>query len=87
MKFSADCCDCFAGLATKNRIKIVNLLQKEGRLPVLEIARHFRLAQPTITHHLHYLKEAGLLDSVKKGRQVFYFVSQKCKEGKCGLFS
>jgi ArsR family transcriptional regulator len=87
MKFTADCCDCFAGLATKARVGIVNLLLEKGKLSVMEIGKHFRLKQPTITHHLHYLKEAGIVDSKKEGRKVYYFISQKCREGRCKLFS
>lgn len=87
MKFTNDCAGCFAGLATKTRVEIVNLLLKKKRLSVSEVAEGFKLKQPTITHHLQYLKEAGIVDSVKKGRQVFYFITKKCREGKCGLFN
>jgi DNA-binding transcriptional ArsR family regulator len=62
------------------------LLLEEGQLPVMAIAKHFKLKQPTITHHLQYLKEAGIVDSKKVGRQVFYFIAKKCREGRCGLF-
>jgi DNA-binding transcriptional ArsR family regulator len=55
-------------------------------MPVMEIANHFKLTQPTISHHLQYLKGAGIVDSEKKGRRVYYFISRKCKEGRCGLF-
>ena len=87
MKLSTDCCQCFAGLSTKARIEIVNLLQAKGKMSVMEIAKHFDLKQPTITHHLQYLARTGILDSQKKGRQVFYFISRKCQEGRCGLFN
>ena len=86
MKFSDNCCSCFSGLSTKSRIGIVNLLQEKGKMSVLEIAKQFRLTQPTITHHLQYLKKAGLVESKKHGRKVYYSISQKCKKGKCGLF-
>lgn len=86
MKFTSDCADCFAGLSAKARLEIVSLLLKKKALSVTEITDYFELKQPTITHHLQYLKEAGIVDSRKKGRRVFYFLTQKCKEGKCGLF-
>ena len=86
MKFSTDCCDCFAGLADKSRLEIVNLLQKEGRMSVMEIVEKFDLTQPTITHHLKYLQGSGVLASKKEGRKVYYFISHKCREGKCGIF-
>ena len=52
----------------------------------MEIAKHFKLKQPTITHHLKYLKEAKVLASRKKGRKVYYFISEKCKKGECDIF-
>lgn len=87
MKFTTNCADCFAGLATKSRIGIVNLLLEKGRLSVSEIAGRFSLTQPTISHHLQYLKEAGIVSRAKRGRQVYYSISRKCKEGECGLFT
>lgn len=86
MRFMASCADCFAGLSDKTRVGIVNLLLEKDKMSVLEIGKHFKLTQPTITHHLHYLKEAGVLESSKKGRKVFYFISPKCKKGRCKLF-
>jgi DNA-binding transcriptional ArsR family regulator len=86
VKLSSDCCQCFAGLSTKARVGIVNLLLEKGQMPVMAIAKHFKLKQPTITHHLQYLKQAGIVDSKKRGRQVFYFISRKCRDGECGLF-
>jgi ArsR family transcriptional regulator len=86
MKLTSACASCFAGLACQTRIGIIDLLKKEKEMSVLEIARHFKVTQPTITHHLQYLKEVGVLDSRKKGRKVYYFISEKCKKGECGIF-
>ncbi len=55
-------------------------------MSVMEIAKHFKVTQPTITHHLQYLKEINVLGSRKKGRKVFYFISEKCKKGECEIF-
>jgi ArsR family transcriptional regulator len=86
MKLSSACAGCFAGLSCQARIEIINLLQGKGEMSVMEIAKHFKLKQPTITHHLQYLKEAGVLASKKKGRKVYYFITDKCKKGECGIF-
>lgn len=80
------CASCFAGLSDKTRVGIVNLLLERGKMSVLEIVKHFNLTQPTITHHLQYLRQAGVLESSKRGRKVFYFISPKCKKGRCKLF-
>jgi len=86
MKLTSACASCFAGLSCQARIGIINLLQEKGETSVMEIAKHFKLKQPTITHHLKYLKEAGVLASKKKGRKVYYFITEKCKKGECGIF-
>ena len=86
MKFTSACAGCFAGLASQTRIAIINLLQEKKEMSVMEIAKHFNLSQPTITHHLQYLKEVGILDSKKEGRKTYYFISEKCKKGECGIF-
>lgn len=86
MKLTSACASCFAGLSCQARIEIINLLQKKREISVMEIAKHFKLTQPTITHHLQYLKDAGVLASKKKGRKVFYFITEKCKKGECNIF-
>lgn len=86
MKFTSACVSCFAGLSCSARIEIIKLLQEKRKMSVLEIARHFKLTQPTITHHLQYLKESGVLASKKKGRKVYYFINPKCKDKECNIF-
>jgi len=86
VKFNTKCAGCFAGLSCQTRIRIINLLKNKQKLGVLEIKRHFNLSQPTITHHLKYLKKAGVLNSFKKGRKVYYSIDPKCGLGVCELF-
>ena len=86
MKLTSACASCFAGLACQTRIESINLLQEKKEMSVMEIAKHFKVTQPTITHHLKFLKGSGVLDSRKKGRKVYYFISEKCKKGECGIF-
>ena len=62
------------------------LLQKKEEMSVLEIARKFNLTQPTITHHLKYLEEVGILKSRKDGRKVFYSIHPKCSKDICRVF-
>jgi len=86
MKFKARCCRCFAGLAVKNRVEIIKLLQVNRKMAVLEIAKHFNLTQPTITHHLKYLQKSGILKSKKEGRRVYYRLSLPCGKNECEIF-
>ena len=85
MIFKKDCLNCFAGLSCQTRIEIINILKVKGKTSVLEIAKHFKLSQPTISHHLKYLEKAGMIAFKKEGRKVYYFVDSKCKR-KCSLF-
>ena len=86
MKIKPQCSGCFAGLACGVRVEILGLLQEGKKMPVMEIARHFEVTQPTITHHLKYLEKAGVLASEREGRKVFYFINPKCGWETCEIF-
>jgi DNA-binding transcriptional ArsR family regulator len=87
MSINTSCAGCFAGLACAIRIEIINLLQEKGEMSVSEIAKHFKVTQPTITHHLQYLKEIRLLVSRKEKTRVFYSLDKPCGEVDCKVFS
>ena len=80
MKINPSCKGCFAGLSCSIRIEIVNLLKKKKRMSVLEIAKHFEVTQPTISHHLKYLEESKVVCSKKEGRKVYYSIRERCKD-------
>lgn len=86
MRFQSGCAGCFAGLSCETRLDIVSLLEK-GEMSVLEIAKHFKVSQPTITHHLQYLRDSEIVSSRKEGRRVYYFMNPKCKKADCDIFS
>lgn len=86
MDFGQDCAECFAGLACQPRIVIINLLKKKGKMSVSEIAEHFETKQPTVSHHLKYLKKVGILRSERMGRKIYYFIDPKCGKDLCELF-
>ena len=56
-----------------NRMKILLLLSKR-EMCVCELESALGLPQPTVSHHLGLLEQAGLLRRSKKGRFVFYEV-------------
>jgi ArsR family transcriptional regulator len=65
-------------LADPTRLRILSLLSRhEGEVCVFEIVESFMLEQPTISHHLRILRDAGLVDCRKKGTWVYYFVLQE----------
>lgn len=63
----------FAAFSDPNRLAIVNLLAESlGEVCVCDITDSFKLGQPTISHHLRILKEAGLVTADKRGKWVYY---------------
>ena len=66
-------------IAEENRLKILCLLRKGG-LCVCEILEKLDLAQNLVSHHLSVLKKNNLVVDNKKGRKVFYSLTQKGKE-------
>ena len=63
----------FKALADATRLEILRLVgSQSGPTCVCDIVDHFDLRQPTISHHLKVLREAGLLRSSRRGIWSFY---------------
>jgi ArsR family transcriptional regulator len=77
----------FAALADPTRLSILNMLAaSHAEVCVCDITGSFQLGQPTISHHLRILKEAGLVSGDKRGKWVYYsLVSAKVAEVKAML--
>ena len=66
----------FRALSDPTRVKIVNLLsQSEEPICVCELVPAVELSQPTVSHHLKKLTEAGLLEREERGKWAFYSLS------------
>ena len=61
----------FKALNDPTRREIIELLKK-GDLTAGEIADHFQITKPSISHHLDLLKQAGLVEAVKQGQFIYY---------------
>ena len=59
-------------LSDETRQEIISLFFKNRELCVGDIAQHFRLSRPTISHHLNLMKRARLLNARKEGKEVYY---------------
>jgi DNA-binding transcriptional ArsR family regulator len=68
-------------MAEPSKRKIYEFLALEGEKTVGEITKKLRLRQPTVSYHLKMMKKEGILEAVKKGREVFYKVKLICPEG------
>lgn len=69
----------FKALNDETRRQIVDLL-KEKDMNAGEIADHFHISKPSISHHLDILKRADLITSEKKGQFVEYSLNTSILE-------
>jgi len=63
-------------LADPVRLRLVSLIgaHQGGEVCVCELTTAFELTQPTISHHLKVLREAGIIDCERRGTWVFYWL-------------
>ena len=64
----------FKALADPTRVAIVNRLAQAEETCVCGLTAAFALSQPTISHHLKVLRDAGLVESSRRGTWAFYRV-------------
>jgi DNA-binding transcriptional ArsR family regulator len=84
----ADCCDLttfFKALSDETRQRILEILQAEGEQCVSDLVERFNLSQPTISHHLNFLRQANLVTSHKKGKQIYYRANEENIVECCGI--
>ena len=62
----------FKALADPTRVAIVNRLAQADECCVCDLNEAFDLAQPTISHHLKVLRDAGLVESSRRGTWAYY---------------
>jgi ArsR family transcriptional regulator len=57
------------------RLQLVDVLLKHaGKVCVCELVPLFDIGQPTLSHHLKKLREAGIVDSERRGLWAYYYV-------------
>ncbi|WP_280270086.1 ArsR/SmtB family transcription factor [Nocardia wallacei] len=66
----------FKALADPVRLRVLSLIAARAgaEVCVCELTPAFELSQPTISHHLKVLREAGLIDGERRGTWVYYRV-------------
>jgi ArsR family transcriptional regulator, arsenate/arsenite/antimonite-responsive transcriptional repressor len=70
-------------LADETRQKIMKLCCCDW-ISVSDIVEHLSVTQPTVSHHLAILREAGLVDVREQGKQTFYQLKQERIATCCG---
>jgi ArsR family transcriptional regulator, arsenate/arsenite/antimonite-responsive transcriptional repressor len=57
------------------RLQLVDVLRRHaGRVCVCELVPLFDIEQPTLSHHLKKLRDAGIVDSERRGLWAYYYV-------------
>lgn len=77
-KTGTGCSACFKALSVPSRLKIYTYLAKNKSATVSEIVEVVGLKQPTVSYHLKEMENLGMIDHVKKGKEVFYSLDAKC---------
>jgi ArsR family transcriptional regulator len=67
--------DAFKALAHLSRLQIVFVLVRAGReMAAGEIQAELEILGPTLSHHLDVLRRAGLVDSRREERFIYYSI-------------
>jgi ArsR family transcriptional regulator, arsenate/arsenite/antimonite-responsive transcriptional repressor len=63
------------------RMQLVDVLRKHaGKVCVCELVPLFDLSQPTVSHHLKVLRDAGIVNSERRGLWAYYYVNPDAME-------
>ncbi|MEU0433224.1 metalloregulator ArsR/SmtB family transcription factor [Streptomyces sp. NPDC006290] len=65
----------FKALGDPVRLRLLSMIasREGGEVCVCELTPAFELSQPTISHHLKQLRQAGLIDCERRGTWVYYW--------------
>ncbi len=74
----------FKALADPNRVRLLSLV-KAGERCVCDLTEPLSLGQPTVSHHLKVLVDAGLVHREKRGTWAYYSVVPGALERVAGL--
>ena len=76
----------FKALADPTRVAIVNRLACGDECCVCDLTDAFDLSQPTVSHHLRVLRDAGLVESERRGTWGYYRLVPEAIERLRGVF-
>ncbi|MEU9866900.1 metalloregulator ArsR/SmtB family transcription factor [Actinomadura sp. NPDC048021] len=74
---AAELTPLFKAIADPVRLRLLSLIacHEGGEACVCDLTAAFDLTAPTISHHLKVLKQAGLIDSERRGTWVYYWLN------------
>jgi ArsR family transcriptional regulator len=74
-------------LADPIRLRLMSIIAASEEACVCDLTAPFDVSQPTISHHLKVLREAGLVDSERRGTWVWYRARREALDAVGGLFA
>ena len=79
----------FKALGDPVRLRLLSLIgaHQGGEVCVCDLTTAFDLTQPTISHHLKVLREAGIITSERRGTWVYYRLVPAALERMASLLS
>lgn len=79
-ELSAELLERMAGvlrvLAHPHRLRMIEILQREGTAPVHLVMTRLGLPQATISQHLNQMRRAGLVRAARRGKEVWYSIAE-----------
>ena len=72
---AAELAKLFKALGDPVRLRLLSMIASRagGEVCVCDLTPAFDLSQPTISHHLKLLRQAGLIDCERRGTWVYYW--------------
>ncbi|TSC80162.1 MAG: ArsR family transcriptional regulator [Parcubacteria group bacterium Gr01-1014_29] len=80
------CAGCFRTLSDATRVRIIQFLKTGGEKNVNAITKPLGVSQPTVSHHLRLLTDAGFLLRRKQGKEALYSFRDDYPCNGCGVF-
>ncbi|SMD25405.1 DNA-binding transcriptional regulator, ArsR family [Kibdelosporangium aridum] len=87
---ATDLAAVFKALGDPVRLRLLSMIaaaQADTGVCVCELTPAFDLSQPTISHHLKLLRQAGLVDSERRGTWVYYWLLPETTDKLAALLS
>ncbi|MFI7385037.1 ArsR/SmtB family transcription factor [Streptomyces sp. NPDC049813] len=79
----------FKALGDPVRLRLLSMIasREGGEICVCDLTPAFDLSQPTISHHLKLLRQAGLIDCERRGTWVFYWLQPEMTDKLAGILT
>ncbi|MEU6847729.1 metalloregulator ArsR/SmtB family transcription factor [Streptomyces sp. NPDC046716] len=86
---AVDLAKVFKALGDPVRLRLLSMIasQAGGEVCVCDLTPAFDLSQPTISHHLKLLRQAGLIDCERRGTWVYYWLLPEMVDRLTGILA